>query len=438
VDRSLQDLERRALASPGDRDLQREVGRRLERAGRPVDAYMLHLRAGLEAPSLAAALRDQEREPLAGLPSSYRRQIRLAGARLEAKPRPPLGYRQSCFRAFTLRRGPWPLDQPSSLERWLAAATGPVLCADLRAARIVSGPTIARLNALPCLRLLLLGRLSPGALSARLTAPVTNLLLDRASGDDAFRFLRGSSIAKLDLLSSTETTAAALAQLAALPALEHLRLGGPQPLRAADLRSLGTLRALRTLDLGFRRPSQRGWDALTTPTLEGLRMRTWRTTALPKLGLPGLRRLDASSSLRLNDLSGLLEAPALSHLDLSACPALGSGSLALLARLPLVLLALDDCPQLGDAELEILSQHPTLETLSLRGCPLVTNEGVRRLGASPSLRRLSLNRCGQVTDAGLAALARLNLTRLDLRRLPRVTARGRGLVAHIPGLRDER
>jgi len=429
LDRTLEALERAAAASPGDAVAEIHLARAYQRLGRQEEAFFALLRARWDDADLSASLRRDQLPVLCALPPSQRRRVRLAGS----------PFADGTFESGSRRRGiagvAWrlrapgavPTARPRSLASWLGARapTGPALGVDLRKMTpSASGPTIERLNALPCLRRVALARVSSAAARRRrLRGRVATVHFDEPT-DAALAVLEGCPARTLELLGATEATRTGIARLRSSPRLEAVHLSHPGDRGPGLLAALGSLPRLRRLDLELGNTPRAGWDALGAAPVTHLRLLDPRLQRLPALPLRRLVRLELRGCRWLHGLTGgLASAPTVSELDLAET-ALGPAGVASLCRLPLTKLSLDGT-RAGDADLAQVARIPTLTELSLVRCP-IGDEALRHLAThAQGLRRLDVSGCGErITDAGLHALARLPaLTHLWLRGV-RVDERG--------------
>lgn len=213
----------------------------------------------------------------------------------------------------------------------------------------------------------------------------------------------------------TRITDAGVATLARLDRLESVGVGGPD-LTDAGLSQLARLPRLRHLSV--RRPAP-----LTADSLRPFAVR------------PRLVSLNCQEQLVTEDALALIgRIHTLERLWLGMARSNHLGyDLAPLARLPRLRFLETGYGPGGDAELEVLARFPALEFVYVIGLD-VTDAGVKHLAQLKPLRR-ALLWAPKVTDAGLAALAVLpRLESLWLMPGPGVTDAGLDALATAPVL----
>lgn len=212
-------------------------------------------------------------------------------------------------------------------------------------------------------------------------------------------------------VDSNFVRSASLRHLAGSTTLEELRLDCER-VTGAGVRHLRELTGLRRLDLGGCKVTDRDLAHLSALTrLEHLRL------FLTGVRGPGLRRLGGLRRLR--------------ELDLSSTPLRTLEPLAGFASL--TRLDLGCCRDLEGSELRWLSGLSRLRHLTLRAVR-AADPDLAHLAALRRLEALDLSECANVTDEGLAALA--GLRRLESLRLPhRITDAGVQRLAGLSRLR---
>ncbi len=214
----------------------------------------------------------------------------------------------------------------------------------------------------------------------------------------------------------TKITDAGAATLARLDRLEWVGAGGPN-LTDAGLAQLARLPRLRSLGVSGRAPltadSLRPFTAPPRLTLLSVQQQALADDAMEAIGrirtlevlLLGTMKLDPG---RRCDLEPLARLPRLRLLETTHNPA-------------------------GDEELDVLSRFLALEYVNAGG-PGVTDAGAQHLARLKTLRRASLY-APKVTDTGLTALATLpQLESLSLLPGPGVTDTGLDALAAAPSL----
>lgn len=217
-------------------------------------------------------------------------------------------------------------------------------------------------------------------------------------------------------LGETRVWDTGLEQLAKLPQLTELRVGGGRDSRVgsrvsdAGLRHIGSLTRLRALSIRGERITNAGLRHLER--LKELETLTIEETSINESGLALLEPLTSLSDLRFHGM-GLRDA--------------GARQLAKLKSLR----RLDAQLDLTDDGVRALAGLPLLENLTLSGG--VTDDGVTTIATMKSLKSLWLQHC-PVTDAGLARLGSVPTLESLLLNSTRVTGESFESLAALPRL----
>lgn len=263
--------------------------------------------------------------------------------------------------------------------------------------------------------------------------------------DSVARALAGCrSLVDVQLHGADDLTAAGLAQLAALPALEALLVDSNSALEPGDLACLRRAPHLRRLGLrNFHGLVDRSFAALGALTM-------LETLSLVNSGLTdaGVRHLEPLQRLHTLDLRfhhkltersldsvvALTSLTALNlELTMDALTDVGVARLAGMETLTHLELGYMRRP-LTNASLAALGHSARLETLTL-GSVELTDAGVATLARARRLRKLELWDAPRLGDAAIAALGELSsLTTLWLGDVGPLSDRGLAVLATLPRL----